>query len=112
MLENVDSRSLDADELSGTVVSERKTTKKTPHQASGDTLGHATIENREPHPRPGCDPPPAKLMLLHNARRRAKEVSHDDLATGLGGVGAKKTMKKHSLRKGRGLHGRKGESNT
>ena len=91
MVENADPRSLDADELSGTVVreGERKTTKKTPHWASRDTLGHATIENREPHPRPGCDPPPAKLMLLHNARRRAKEVSHDDLATGLGGVGAK-----------------------
>ena len=28
-------------------------------------------------------------MLLHNARRRAKEVSQNDLATSLGGAGAK-----------------------
>lgn len=90
-MENVDPRSPDAHELSGIVVRERerKTTKNTPHRTSRDTLRHATIESREPHPRPECDPPPAKPVLLHNARRRTKEVSQDDLATGLGGVGAK-----------------------
>ena len=90
-MENVDQQSPDTDELTGILVREwkRKTTKNIPHRTSRDTLGHATIESREPLPRPRCDPLPALPVLLHSARRRLKQVSQGDLATGLGGVGAK-----------------------
>jgi len=59
VVENVDPRSPDADELSGMVVREREreTTKNTPHRTSRDTLGHATIESKEAPPSAKVRPP-------------------------------------------------------